>query len=363
MTPSSTLESKQINVQESRTSGGAFNRTVDLPTPGGSATIDTSNARTVAGQTRNGKANVSISSYTVSASTDPNITPSVSVAHISNFAPTDGLSYTEYGQWTVDETTAAPAALYAGVYGGGKPGVAPTAAMPTTGTATYSGSATGYVSQADSTASTGTLANFSGTATLTANFSSGAMTGSVTGINAYGIGGSNRTLVGTVNDIAFGGAITGNSFVANATAQGTAGTAFDITGSKGTMSGAFYGPTAQEVAGTFSLTGGTHSVTVLGAFGAASAAPCDLRLKTDVEFLEIRADGLKLYSWRYLGSESRHAGPIAQDMLQDHRFANHVSADSSGFLWVDFAGLGFLPESVRRMRAEGEQAIARMQQA
>jgi hypothetical protein len=336
---------------------GSFDKSSVITTSGGSVTVNTSNRTTVNGQTRNGQSNISISAYTVSASTDPKITVATGVAHTNNYARVNGLSFTEYGAWTIDQSTASAAPTYVGVYGGGAPGVAVSTTVPTTGSATYVGGAAGYVSQANNTNTVGTLATFYGTLNLTANFANGAINGDIRGINAYGTGFSNSTLIGTINDVSLVGNLTGSSFTGAASALATVGTGFDISGATGGFSGAFYGTNAVEAAGSFALTGGTNNVSVIGGFGASSAAPCDGRLKTDFRPFLSRADGLKLYSWRYLGSQRRHIGPIAQDMLQDARLANHVQKDSNGFYWVDFAGLDFVPSNFAAMRAEGERAI------
>ncbi len=338
--------------------GGGFDQTANLPTSGGTVSIATSNRTTITNQTRNGQTGVSISSYTVTASTDPRVTAATGIAHSSNFAAINGLRYTDYGAWTVDQSSAAQAPIYVGTYGGGKPGELLSTNVPRSGSATYTGGATGYLSQSDNTNAVGTLATFYGTVSLSANFASGSISGSVNGINAYGLGVNNRTLIGTVNDISLTGNFTDNVFTGTALALTNVGTGFDISGASGGLTGGFYGTGAAEAAGTFNLAGGTHSVSVIGSFGASSVAPSDRRLKTDVRLVTTRPNGLKIYRWRYRGNRRRYVGPMAQDLLRQEQFAHHVISDDQGFLWVDFENLGFVPRDIREMRADGEAAIA-----
>jgi hypothetical protein len=186
------------------------------------------------------------------------------------------------------------------------------------------------------------------------------VTGTVTGIQAFPIGGGGGSSIGTVNNVNLSGTLTGSALTGTTSVSSTAGTAFNIAGATGTIIGALYGPTGQEIAGTFNALGGPNGATLLGSFGAKQAAvPSDRRLKAAIHYAGRRADGLKLYSWHYTGSGRRFVGPIAQDLLADLRFAGAVFTDHDGFMWVDFAHLGLPFEDVAEMRREGEQAIAR----
>lgn len=172
-----------------------------------------------------------------------------------------GLSSSTFGTWSVNDSN--NNTVGAGFFSNGS--VTPTTSMPTTGTASYTGSAVGAV---DLT-STGAVYTFGGTASLNANFGSNSITGGITGNQAYSTGNSsgNPTAAGTINDINLtGGTISGNAFSGTATASSTAGTAGNIAGSSGTFRGNFYGSSAQEVGGTFNMTG-TNAI-VGGSFGA-----------------------------------------------------------------------------------------------
>ena len=109
----------------------------------------------------------------------------------------------------------------------------------------------------------------------------------------------------------------------------------------------------------FGLSGGTHSITLLGSFGAkAGTAPSDIRLKQEIAPAGTLPNGLRLYSWRYLGGKHRFTGVMAQDLLADPRFARAITRDADGLMRVDYAAIGYAPANFDTMLAEGEQAIA-----
>ena len=139
--------------------------------------------------------------------------------------------------------------------------------VPSTGSANYSGKTDGaVVFNAKSTAYT-----FSGNAALAANFGTGTITGSLTGLNAYSVGNSSgQTNVGTLNDINLtSGTISGDAFSGNAAAAATSGSAANLSGLSGSFRGNFFGPSAQEAGGTLYMTSGSGSSMVLleGSFG------------------------------------------------------------------------------------------------
>lgn len=319
-------------------------------------------ATTTASAIRNGQT-VTMTAYNVATSTDPAITTS-SLAHIANFAPANGLLYTDYGLWSVDPT-ATSGALYLGAFGGGKLNVSATAAsaMPTTGSASYTGGAAGYASQGDSTLALGKTGTFYGTLNLTANFAANSISGTVTNINVYQLANNNGTVMGTLNDITLNGTLSGASISGTATANpASVGTAINATGAAGLLGGSFYGPSGQEVAGTFTLFGGTHNVVVTGGFGGKTAAS-DRRLKLGIVpagrvSLAEGGPSLPVYRWHYLGSRTSFIGPIAQDLLADPRLAGAVVRDEHGIYQVDYARLGWVPAHFRAMQKAGRHAEA-----
>ena len=280
------------------------------------------------------------------------------------FGNSVGLTYANFGVWEVNPcaNTASCAPSYVGVSAGARAGNVETtnSNMPTTGSASYTGGATGFIQQPTGL-NTNNTAQFYGTASLTANFTSGGGTisGGVTGITAYTTAAIPASL-GTVNDIAFtGGTISGAEYTGAASVSGGAGTAFDIAGATGSVKGAFFGTSGPaETAGVFTLTGG-NGTNVTGAFGAVKVvAPSDRRLKQDITAAGSLPNGLKLYSWRYLGGSHRFTGVMAQDLLSDARFAGAVERDGDGLMRVDYAAIGYQPADVATMRAEGEAAVA-----
>ncbi len=322
---------------------------VVVTTFGGSNNYNTNNIKV-------GQTGVVNGDYTISSSTDPAV-PTTGGGSFQGFAPVVGLQYSAFGVWNVSpcDNTSNCTPAYAGTFAGAQPGQALTVSMPTTGTATYSGGATGFVLQPIANNSNN-VGQFYGTSSLTANFSTGSISGSITGINAYGVNGGN-TLLGTVNNIGLSATISGSTFAGTANVTGSAGTAFDIAGATGTLKGGFYGPSANEVAGVFNLTGGANNTTLMGSFGAKQA-PSDRRLKVDVQAMGDLPNGLRLYAWRYRGGAHRFTGVMAQDLMADPRFAGAVTVDDNGLMQVDYGMIGYLPPDFALMRKEGEAALA-----
>jgi hypothetical protein len=331
-----------------------------------------------ASTTQVGQSNVVKGNLGIVSSTDPAITAGGSGGggNWELFANTVGLQYANFGVWSISpcsnggNSNCTP--TYVGASAGAIPGVSETSSMPTTGPATFTGGATGYVLQPVSVNSTN-AGQFYGTATLTANFTNGGGTisGSVTGINAYSVnnqGNNPPTLLGTVNNITLSATIGGSEYTGTASAVGAAGAlangqAFNIGGSTGSLKGAFYGPTTlaaptpPETAGVFNLSASNGTV-VMGSFGAKQATPSDRRLKHDITPAGTLPNGLKLYSWRYLGGSHRFTGVMAQDLLADARFAGAVAVDTDGLMRVDYGQLGYSPADLATMQAEGEAAVA-----
>ena len=132
--------------------------------------------------------------------------------------------------------------------------------MPATGTATYTGNITGL---AINTSTFGTIQ--SGAVSLSVDFASKTVTGSVTNIVTEGLDDTAPT--GTMSNINLTGSIAGTSFTLTATgAAAAAGNTVNIAGSSGTFGGTFFGPNAAEIASSSTMT--ASGITVLAAFGA-----------------------------------------------------------------------------------------------
>jgi hypothetical protein len=92
----------------------------------------------------------------------------------------------------------------------------------------------------------------------------------------------------------------------------------------------------------------------------ACVSPCppsDIRLKRDIAMLGEHADGINLYRFRYLWSDTMHVGVMAQEVAAARPDAVRQGAD--GYLrvdytrlglrmrtWVEWAGVGQVPAEV-----------------
>lgn len=181
-----------------------------------------------------------------------------------------GLTYADFGEWLMQPATAGAGTATYSVWAAG---TQLTAAMPTSGGATYKGITRGISMVAN------TAYQLNGNLTLTASFTAtgGSITGNITRITAatfpnHGMPGTTgiTTLTGGFNDIALAGTINGNAFTGTATAgvvtSAGPNPAAIAVGTTGTTSGNFYGPNANEVAGVWSLS--TATVQASGSFGA-----------------------------------------------------------------------------------------------
>lgn len=169
--------------------------------------------------------------------------------------PIYGLSYTAVGGWGL--VASSPNVLSSGVYVFGYQ--TPQAAMPTSGTAVFSG--TGFVE--------GTIYKTVGTeiqsgivvgnSSITTNFGSGAITGSLTQMTEYN---SQNNRSEPWNDVSVSANIaTGSNTFSGTTAAASApGQSMSLSGSAvGKINGAFFGPAAQNLGAVWSLSDGTGS--------------------------------------------------------------------------------------------------------
>jgi hypothetical protein len=163
----------------------------------------------------------------------------------------DGLSYAVVGFWTQNQTANSLPLLSDSEFVFGFE--TPQAAMPTSGTAVFSGGAQGSVYKTVGTEIQTT--GVGGDASISANFGSGAITGSFT---KMGAGNNNQPW----NDVTFTANIaTGSNRFSGSTAAASApGTTMSLSGSaNGSINGAFYGPAAQTLGAAWTLSDGTGS--------------------------------------------------------------------------------------------------------
>lgn len=143
----------------------------------------------------------------------------------------------------------------------------PGSGMPTTGTAQFSGLASGSVYQTNN----GTIlgAPLDGKATLSVSFSSGQVTGSLSLQQWDGVPYNSAPGYLPWNDVSLNANIAPgtNRFSGSTAATSAPGTSFSLAGSAtGHVDGAFYGPAAQNLGAVWSLSDGSKSA--IGALAA-----------------------------------------------------------------------------------------------
>jgi hypothetical protein len=161
-----------------------------------------------------------------------------------------GYSYMTYGAWGGATATGR---LNNGFHGGS---VTPSGSVPTTGSVTYTGTSVGYYSDLGGTR----ISESTGTVTLAADFGSRSL--------VFRSGAGSQPMFGTLTYNAgsnmFSGRVVSEDPIFSSAER--------LFGWSGTLSGRFYGPAGQEVAGTFFMTStfGTCSpgCQYVGAFGA-----------------------------------------------------------------------------------------------
>jgi hypothetical protein len=158
----------------------------------------------------------------------------------------NGFDYQTFGAWKTGIETGSGSM---GAFSVGSPTA--TAAIPTTASAIFTGTAGGFVVN-----KAGDGASFSADATLDANFAKRTM--GFTTANSTLFNGAARPGLDMNGSMTY--AAGSNSMSGNVSAQ---------NGMSGDMQGQFYGPAAQEVGGTFALKGkGNGTAAMGGGFGA-----------------------------------------------------------------------------------------------
>ena len=169
-----------------------------------------------------------------------------------------GYSYVAVGSWAARSTGTSPlqaSSFYSFGY------ETPASAIPTTGNAQFTGLASGNVFMPNN----GTIltTEVDGKANLSVNFSSGAVTGSLTQMQQWdGVSFNGPAGYLPWNDVSLNANIAPgtNRFSGTTAAASSPGTAFSLSGSAtGSLTGAFYGPAAQNIGAVWSLSDGTKS--------------------------------------------------------------------------------------------------------
>jgi hypothetical protein len=186
---------------------------------------------------------------------------------VAMLGPADNLDYTRFGYWTLPDANpyydVAGGAWLAGY-------VTSVSQIPTSGSASYSGRVVGLASSYPSCQCNDYL-DFAGSVSMTANFASRAISGSMTNLQFTNMEFTDIPL----NDIGFAATLDATRGTYTGT---TSALTFPVNpypnfpyavvpGAKGTITGAFYGPSAQETGAVWTLSDGTHRL--IGSFGAA----------------------------------------------------------------------------------------------
>ena len=198
---------------------------------------------------------------TVTANARPTQLANGSAVHTSFFSIGSGgaLDYAQLGAWSVSSSAGAP--LDRGWFVTGYQTAA--AQMPTSGTASYQ-QWSGVKGEVYGPGATNGVAygKLSGDVSLTANFSNGTVSGTLSNMTVTSQG---QTTVW--NTVSVSAQITGSNFSGTTSSQVAPGGKLTLAPTAtGFVQGAFYGPTANNGAAVWTLSDGTYSA--IGVFGA-----------------------------------------------------------------------------------------------
>lgn len=85
--------------------------------------------------------------------------------------------------------------------------------------------------------------------------------------------------------------------------------------------------------------------------------PSDIRLKRDIHLLTTLADGMKIYSFKYLWSDETYVGVMAQDLLANPAWRGAAVAQANGFYSVNYAMLGLKMVTLEEWHKKGVAAV------
>jgi hypothetical protein len=170
-----------------------------------------------------------------------------------------GLDYTMFGAWDIGPGFSSE---HTGYFSFGYETAF--AAMPTSGTATYSGLGTAGGTVFVPSGTTIGEALVAGNASFTADFAAGSITGNLTDMFAY-----TTTTTQSWNSVSISANIAGTAFTGTTAAASTAPAPFGLKPSAtGHISGGFYGPAANELGAVWSLSNGDGTGSAIGVVGA-----------------------------------------------------------------------------------------------
>jgi hypothetical protein len=176
---------------------------------------------------------------------------------VPQFSGYANLDWTRVGYWSIDTWDFGASR---GVFVIGYE--TPTAAVPITGIATYTGLAQGSVYHPLNQGATEVA--LSGNASFTADFGVRSVAGSLTNMTANGA---------PWNSVAFNSLISGNGFSGSTSVTSAPGGVASLAGNAtGTIEGRFFGPTAQEAGAVWTLFDGSKAA--IGTLGVSRNDPC-----------------------------------------------------------------------------------------
>ena len=177
------------------------------------------------------------------------------------------LDWTRYGWWATSEPQGpwdyGGDMAHRGVFVAGYE--TPTSDMPVTGTASYSGGATGFMfvpaNEVNGLPCRCLERSLGGTASFTADFGARSLSGTLTDMGVF-VGWDGDTI--PWNDVAFNATIAGNGFSGTTRVTNSPAGAMGLNAT-GTLEGRFFGPSAAEAGAVWTLFDGTNSA--IGSLG------------------------------------------------------------------------------------------------
>jgi len=92
--------------------------------------------------------------------------------------------------------------------------------------------------------------------------------------------------------------------------------------------------------------GGAWGNNTAATYASSQFTPSDMRLKRDIGLLARRGDGLGLYSFKYVWSDTVHVGVMAQEVALLYPDAVRRD-DLTGYMAVNYTRLGLQPMILR----------------
>ena len=109
---------------------------------------------------------------------------------------------------------------------------------------------------------------------------------------------------------------------------------------------------------SWGLSGSVAAVTVLAAKRATAISfGSDARLKHSICHVDTLENGIRLHAFKYLNDDQFFVGVLAQELLEDERFASAVTVGDEGYYRVNYAQLGLHVDNPIAMQAAGHAAL------